>query len=92
MKKPRSKAPPNPLTPFNNPDPFNIDPIFANDEEWYTTEDLMRHLNISRSTLYRLRVNNALPAFKLGNIIVYPKRLINVTLLKKAIQNLKPDL
>ena len=74
---------------MSNPEHLSIDPILANDEEWYTTEDLMRHLNISRSTLYRLRVNHKLPAFKLGNIIVYPKRLINVTLLKKALQNLK---
>ena len=74
---------------MSNPEHLNIDPILANDEEWYTTEDLMRHLNISRSTLYRLRVNNKLPAFKMGNIIVYPKRLINVTLLKQALQNFK---
>jgi len=65
-----------------------IDPVLASNEEWYTTEDVMKHLNISRSSVYRLRVKNELPAYKLGHMIVFPKSLINKILLYKAVQNL----
>ena len=67
-----------------------IDPAMASTEEWYTTEDVMKHLNMSRSSVYRLRVNNQIPAYKLGNVLVYPKSLINKILLHKALQNLHP--
>ena len=46
-------------------------------EEWLTTEEVMDHLNISRSTLYRLRKQQHLPSFKLGRIPMYPKHLLN---------------
>jgi predicted DNA-binding transcriptional regulator AlpA len=60
----------------------------ASNEEWYTTEDVMKHLKISRSSVYRLRVKNLLPAYKLGHTVVYPKSLINKILSHKAMQNL----
>ena len=75
-----------PLTPVN--DPIVIDPNMANNEEWYTTEAVMKHLNLSRSSVYRLRVKNELPAYKLGHVIVFPKSLINKILLHKSLQNL----
>jgi hypothetical protein len=48
----------------------------------------MKHLKISRSSVYRLRVKNLLPAYKLGHTVVYPKSLINKILSHKAMQNL----
>ena len=68
-----------------------IDPVMASNEEWYTTEDVMKHLNISRSSVYRLLVKNELPAYKLGHMIVFPKSLINKILLFKAVQNLNSN-
>lgn len=54
-------------------------------EEWYTTNDIMQHFNISRSSLYRLRNNNEIPTLKLGGIIMFPKSLINKLLMDKAL-------
>ena len=86
MKKPKSPSAPPPLVTVN--DHLVIDPNTASDEEWYTTEAVMKHLNISRSSVYRLRKKNILPAYKLGHTVVYPKSLINKILFHKAMQNI----
>ena len=86
---PSNKNKPKPL--FNEPNATLIDGNMAKDEQWLTTEDVMQHLNISKSSVYRLRVNKKLPAFKLGGTIVYPKSLINKMLLTHAIKNLDAD-
>ena len=90
MKKPRSPSAAPPLVTVN--DQLIIDPVMASNEEWYTTEDVMKHLNMSRSSVYRLRVKNELPSYKLGHIIVFPKSLINKILLLMALQNIQPKL
>ena len=89
MKKPRPPSVPPPLVTVN--DHLIIDPVMASNEQWYTTEDVMKHLNISRSSVYRLRVKNELPAYKLGHMIVFPKSLINKILLHKVVQNLNSN-
>ena len=66
----------------------NIDAAMAKDEVWLTTEDVMKHLNMSRSSVYRLRVSNKLPAYRLGRTIMYPKSFINTFLLSNAVNNL----
>ena len=74
------------------PNPFDnkmvIDIQMAKDETWLTTEDVIKHLKISRSSLYRLRGTNAIPAFKLGRTVVYPKSLINKFMLERALTEL----
>jgi len=89
LKKPRPPSAAPPLVTVN--DQLFIDPAMASNEQWYTTEDVMKHFNISRSSVYRLRIKNELPAYKLGHMIVYPKSLINKILLYKAIQNLNSN-
>ena len=42
-------------------------------EIWLTTEEIMEHLNVSRSTIYRLRKKHNIPNFKLGHSPMYPK-------------------
>ncbi|MGM5470343.1 helix-turn-helix domain-containing protein [Flavobacteriaceae bacterium LMO-SS05] len=89
MEKPKSPSVPQPLVTVN--DLLAIDPQMTSNEEWYTTEAVMEHLNMSRSSVYRLRIKKELPAYKLGRVIVYPKSLINKILLLKSIQNLKTN-
>jgi predicted DNA-binding transcriptional regulator AlpA len=86
---PSNKHKPKPLV--NEPSLTLIDGTLAKDEEWLTTEDVMKHLNLSKSSVYRLRVKKQIPAFKLGGIIVYPKSLINKILLNNALKGLDPD-
>jgi len=83
---PSEKNVPKPL--IDEPNASFIDGNIAKDEEWMTTEDVMQHLNLSRSSVYRLRVNKMIPAYKLGGTIVYPKSLINKMLLNNAIKNM----
>ncbi|TVZ60174.1 helix-turn-helix protein [Flavobacteriaceae bacterium MAR_2010_105] len=71
---------------------YTIDPSLATMEEWFTTEDVMKHLNMSRSSVYRRRRSGDIPAFKLGNIFLYPKRLINGILMEKSMLNYNPKL
>ncbi|APY12505.1 hypothetical protein BWZ22_15330 [Seonamhaeicola sp. S2-3] len=73
---------------FNESKTSLIDGNIAKDEEWLTTEDVMKHLNLSKSSVYRLRVKKLIPAYKLGGTVVYPKSLINKMLLNKALKNL----
>jgi excisionase family DNA binding protein len=87
MKPSKVKAP-NTLTPINESNTLRIDAAMAKDEVWLTTEDVMKHLNMSRSSVYRLRVSNKLPAYRLGRTIMYPKSFINTFLLSNAVNNL----
>ena len=60
-------------------------------EIWLTTEEAMAHLHVSRATIYRLRKHKQIPNFKLGNIPMYPKHLLNKILMQKAMSNVKED-
>nr|WP_262914009.1 helix-turn-helix domain-containing protein [Polaribacter sp. DS7-9] len=62
--------------------------LFEN-EVWLTTEEAMEHLNVSRSTIYRLRKTHSIPNFKLGHSPMFPKHLINKILLHRAMLNVK---
>lgn len=86
---PSRKNKPKPL--FNNTSKTLIDGALAKDEEWLTTEGVMKHLNMSKSSVYRLREKKLIPAFKLGGIIMYPKSLINKILLNGSLKDLDPD-
>ncbi|WP_435138296.1 helix-turn-helix domain-containing protein [Formosa sp. A9] len=83
------KNPKLPTPHLNNTD-LHFDTHMILNEDWYTNEDLMAHLNISKSTLYRLRAKNNIPAFKLGRTVIYPKNYINKFLLQGALQSLQP--
>jgi excisionase family DNA binding protein len=56
-------------------------------EVWLTTEEVMVHLNVSRSTMYRLRKKRNIPNFKLGHSPMYPKHLLNKLFMHKALGN-----
>ena len=56
-------------------------------EVWLTTEEVMAYLNVSRSTMYRLRKKHNIPNFKLGHIPIYPKYLLNKMFMGKALRN-----
>jgi len=58
-------------------------------EIWLTTEEAMIHLNISRSTIYRLRKQKNIPNLKVGNSTIYPKHLLNKLFIQKAILNVE---
>ena len=45
---------------------LEFDARLLENEVWLTTEQITSHLNISRSTLCRLRKKHNLPSFKLG--------------------------
>lgn len=58
-------------------------------EEWLTTEEVMVHLNVSRSTMYRLRKKNDIPSTKIGHSPMYPRCLINQFLINRSLSNVK---
>ena len=58
-------------------------------EIWLTTEKAMQHLNVSRSTMYRLRKKHNIPSFKLGQSPMYPKHLLNKLFMHRALNNVK---
>lgn len=68
---------------------LEYDAQLLENEVWLTTEEAMAHLHISRSTIYRLRKQRHIPSFKLGNIPMYPKHLLNKMFMLKAISNVK---
>ena len=49
--KPSKVKVPNTLTPINEANTLRIDTAMAKDEVWLTTEDVMKHLNMSRSSV-----------------------------------------
>ena len=60
-------------------------------EIWLTTEEAMILLNISRSTIYRLRKKQNIPNVKLGHSPLYPKHLLNKMFMNKALDNLNKN-
>jgi len=66
-------------------------PEVLRNEEWLTTDEVVKYLNLSRSTIYRLRKKRVLPSFVLGRIPIYPKGLLNKIMLQRAINSLKKD-
>mgnify|MGYP003636549923 CR=1 FL=1 len=64
--------------------------LFEN-EVWLTTEEVMTHLNVSRSTMYRLRKKHNIPSCKLGKMPMYPKHLLNKLFIHKALGNVKKN-
>jgi excisionase family DNA binding protein len=56
-------------------------------EIWLTTEEVMAHLNVSRSTMYRLRKQHNIPSIKIGHSPMYPRQLLNKLLIRKALSN-----
>ncbi len=67
---------------------FEFDAQLLANEVWLTTEEVMAYLKISKSTLYRLRKQHNIPNFKLGNMPIFPKHLLNKLFLIKALQNI----
>ncbi|UMB54634.1 helix-turn-helix domain-containing protein [Lutibacter sp. A64] len=84
MKKDNKKQ-----TPENQHPYLEFDAHLLENEVWLTTEEAMAHLNVSRSTIYRLRKQQRIPNFKLGHIPMYPKHLLNKMLMHRAIKNVK---
>ena len=66
---------------------LEFDPHLTENEVWLTTEQAMVHLNVSRSTMYRLRKQHNIPSFKLGHSPMYPKHLLNKLFMRKALGN-----
>ena len=86
--KPSKQQHPKPLHTFDAQQPLFVDAKMAQNEEWYTIESLMLHLNVSRSSVYRMRNANLLPCYKLGRTVVFPKSLINKMMLLKSLQDM----
>lgn len=86
MKKKNKQPKPTP----ENKD-VKIDANLIENEVWLTTEEVLEHLNISRSTLYRLRKRHQIIAVKIGSSPMFPKRLLNKILLVKSISNFKEE-
>jgi len=87
MKKQDKNVTQSPQNLPNTPNGLILDLAIANEEEWYTTADMMYHFKLSRSSIYRLRMKNIIPALKLGGTVVYPKALVNKILMNMALQN-----
>ena len=68
---------------------FEFNDHLVQKEEWLTTEEAMVHLNVSRSTMYRLRKKQNIPSTKIGHSPMYPKCLLNTFLINRAIGNVK---
>ena len=66
---------------------LEFDSQLLENEVWLTTEKAMAYLNVSRSTMYRLRKKHNIPNFKLGHSPIYPKRLLNKLFIQKALGN-----
>ena len=64
-----------------------FDARLLENEVWLTTEDVTEYLNISRSTLYRLRIKHRIPSFKIGRMPMFPKHLLNKLFIRKAMKN-----
>ncbi|WP_431135109.1 helix-turn-helix domain-containing protein [Psychroserpens mesophilus] len=65
-----------------------LDKSIIKDEEWLSIKDIMRYLNISRSTVNRLVQGNKIPSIKLGGTLVFPKHLINNILQNQSLKDL----
>ncbi|WP_299778641.1 helix-turn-helix domain-containing protein [uncultured Formosa sp.] len=78
-----------PNIPQSQIENIHLDPYLFKNEEWLTTDQAIAHLNISRSTLYRLRKQHRVPSLKLGGSPIFPKHYLNKVLLLRAERNLK---
>ncbi len=67
---------------------LEFDSYLLENEVWLTTEQAMEYLNVSRSTMYRLRKQHNIPSFKLGHIPIYPKHLLNKLFIHMALGNI----
>jgi hypothetical protein len=56
------------------------------DEVFLTSNEVMKMLNISRSTLYRLRINKVITPVFIHKRYYYPKRLITQEILERALK------
>ncbi|WP_036820524.1 helix-turn-helix domain-containing protein [Polaribacter sp. Hel1_85] len=65
-----------------------FDSHLLENEVWLTTEEVMAHLNVSRSTMNRLRKQQNIPSIKLGHSPMYPKHLLNKIFIYKALGNI----
>ena len=83
MRKNKTNIP-EPQTPH-----IEFDSKLLDNEIWLTTQEAMEYLNVSRSTIYRLRRQCHIPNFKLGHSPMYPKHLLNKILLRRSIRNVK---
>lgn len=66
---------------------LEFDAHLLENEIWLTTEEAMEHLNVSRSTMYRLRKQHNIPSTKIGHSPMYPRQLLNKLLIRKALSN-----
>lgn len=77
------------------PTPVNkhvkLDAELIKNEEWLTTQQVLIHLKISRSTLYRMRKNQQIIGVKIGSSPMFPKSLINKTFLLRGLNNFYGD-
>lgn len=83
-KKKKSKK-----QPRLNDGHLKFDAELLKNEVWLTTQEVLKHLKISRSTLFRMRLVYNIPSIKLGRSPMYPKYLLNKILLMRAYNNLK---
>ncbi|WP_026777776.1 helix-turn-helix domain-containing protein [Polaribacter sp. Hel_I_88] len=86
MKK--KKKQPKPTSIYKD---VKIDAKLIKNEEWLTTEEVLKHLNISRSTLFRLRKTHQIIDVKIGCSPMFPKSLLNKMLLLKSIRNFNKE-
>ena len=78
------KSAPKPVPEEQSQGSLLVDAQMLQEEEWLTTADVMSLFKISRTTIYRLKAANKLPAYKLGGTLVFPKSLINKILLLQS--------
>lgn len=83
MKKGKKQSKPTPVHQH-----VKIDAKLIKDEEWLTTEQVLEYLNISRSTLSRLRKKHQILSVKIGSSPMFPKSLMNKMLLLKGIRKI----
>ena len=54
-----------------------VDASLWKKEIWVNTAEVMKLLNLSRSSVHRLRIKGELPSSKLGGTVMYPKSFIS---------------
>ena len=60
-----------------------INPSSFPDEDWVTSEEIMRFFKISKTTLWRWNSNQQLPRCMIGSTYFYPKKFIQQYLFHK---------
>lgn len=82
MKNDKKKPTPKPKNQH-----VKINSKLIENEEWLTTEQVIEHLNISRSTLSRMRKKKQILFVKIGSSPMYPKSLLNKMLQLRSLRN-----